>query len=67
MEAGRLRERAVSEMYAEKVGEVVSRYGEGMLRGRHRNSLGVSSKEGELVQLHYRLKKERERAIIERE
>jgi hypothetical protein len=38
-----------------------------MLRRKHLNALTVSSKEGELLELHYRLKKQRERVIIEKE
>lgn len=42
-------------------------YGKGMLRRRHLNALSDSSKERELLELHYRLKKQRERVMIGKE
>lgn len=48
-----------SEVYQERVGENLKRYGAGMLRRSHRNSLGVGESEQRLVELHYRLKRER--------
>ena len=38
-----------------------------MLRRRHTNALTDSSKEKDLVELHYRLKRQREKRIMERE
>jgi hypothetical protein len=38
-----------------------------MLRHQHSNSLTVSSQQQELLDLHYRLKKQREEAMIARE
>ena len=46
--------------YEERVSENLERYGKGMLRHKHNNSLTDSSKEKELLDLHYRLKKQRE-------
>lgn len=54
-------------LYHERVGENLKRYGAGMLRRSHKNSLGVEGSEQQLLELHYRLKKEREVAIVERE
>jgi hypothetical protein len=45
----------------------MKRYGAGMLRRSHRNALGVDHSEQALLELHYRLKKERELAVIARE
>jgi hypothetical protein len=49
------------------VSENLKHYGNGMMRSRHQNSLGMASKEVDLLRLHYRLKKERELSIIQRE
>lgn len=38
-----------------------------MLRRAHRNSLGAEGSEEQLLELHYRLKKQREAEIVARE
>lgn len=63
----KMREVPQEELYRSRVGENLKHYGAGMLRRSHRNSLGLQASEQHLLELHYRLKRERETAIIERE
>lgn len=62
-----IKDKTDSELYSERVNENLKKYGKGMLRWRHINALSVSGKERELLDLHYRLKKQRETEIIRKE
>ena len=53
--------------YEQRVDENMKSYGTGRMRNQHRNCLTDRSKEKDLLELHYRLKKQRESAIIARE
>jgi hypothetical protein len=66
-QSSKMRELPASELYRKRVTENLQHYGAGMLRREHRNSLGVEQNEQQLLQLHYRLKKERELESIGRE
>ena len=62
-----LKEVPESVRYQQKITQNIKHYGKGMLRHQHKNSLVDITKEKDLVELHYRLKKQRESSIIARE